>query len=119
MGVYETKACGECADAVHQASPEITVHPVGQTRARRSKSDDRPRIQLIDPHLVCEEPEQRRLRVLEWINLRESISILRPSFPIKPDAQRDPTADERKRNEKHRLDHARNVEVNRFAREIT
>jgi hypothetical protein len=59
------------------------------------------------------------LRVLEWINFSGSISILRPSFPIKPDTQRDPTANKQERNEKHGLDHVCNVEINRFTREIT
>src|SRR4029453_2143092 len=81
--------------------------------------DDLPRIQLIDPHLVCEKAEQRRLRVLEWINLRGSISILRARFAIEPEAQCDPSANEDERNEKHGLDQVRHVEANRFTHEIT
>src|SRR5207247_4608608 len=108
----------DCGEAAHQTIPEITIHPVGQTRARPCKSDDRPRIQLIDPHLSCEEPEQRRLRVLEWINFRGSISILRPSFAIEPDTQRDPNANEQERNEKHGLDQVGKFEMNRISREI-
>src|SRR6478609_7510627 len=88
IGCKYSKELPECAKAAHQTIPEITIHPVGQTCAGPCESDDRPRIQLIDPHLVCEEPKQCRLRVLEWINFSGSISILRASFAIKPDAQR-------------------------------
>src|SRR5437764_14501055 len=108
-GCKRSKQLANCAEAAYQTIPEITIHPVGETRGCPCKSDDRPRIQLIDPHLVCAEPEQRRLRVLEWINFSGSISIARPSFAIEPDTQRDPPADECDRNEKHRLDKVCNV----------
>src|SRR5438034_11406946 len=72
IGCKYSKELADCAEAAHQTIPEITIHPVGQTRAGPCESDDRPRIQLIDPHLVCEEPEQRRLRVLEWVNFSRS-----------------------------------------------
>src|SRR5207247_3878389 len=94
IGCNYSKELADCAEAAHQAIPEITIHPVGETRAGPCKSDDRPRVQLIDPHLVCEEPEQRRLHVLEWINFGGSISILHPSFAISPDTQRYPTAEQ-------------------------
>src|SRR5258708_5488307 len=119
IGCKYSNELADCTEAAHQTIPEITIPPVGQTRAGPCKSDDRPRIQLIDPHLVCEELEQRRLRVLEWINFSGSVAILRASFAIEPNAQRDPTADEQERNEKHRLDHVCNAEGNRFTREIT
>src|SRR5262249_3634369 len=94
IGCKYSKELADCAEAAHQTIPKITIHPVGQTRAGPRECDDRLRIQLIDPHLVCQEPEQHRLRILEWINFRGSISILRASISIKPDAQRDPTANE-------------------------
>src|SRR6476469_3750666 len=119
IGCKYSKELADCGEAAHQTIPKITIHPVGQTRAGPCESDDRSRIQLIDPHLVCEEPEQRRLRVFEGINVRGSISILRPSFSIEPNAQADPGANEDERNEKHGLDQVCNVEVNRFSRQIT
>src|SRR5262249_50873791 len=113
-----SKQLADRAEAAHQTVPKITIHPVGQTRARPGESDNRSRVQLIDPHLVCEESEQCGLCVLKWINFCSSISILLASFAIKPNAERDPTANEHERNEKHWLNEVRNVEVNRFTREI-
>src|SRR5260370_32488946 len=119
IGCKYSKELADCAEAAYQTIPEIAIHPVGQTRAGPSERDDRPRIQLIDPHLVCEEPEQRRLRVLEWINFSGSLAILRASFAIEPDAQRDPTADEQERNENHRLDPVLLANLTRFTHNLT
>src|SRR5262249_56202676 len=86
-GCKYSKELADCAEAAHQTIPEITIHPVGQTRARPAESDDRPPIQLINPHLIREEPEQRRLPVLAWINFSGTISILPPTFPLHPHPQ--------------------------------
>src|SRR5439155_11745701 len=114
-----SKNLTDYAEAAHQTIPEITVHPVGELRARPSEGDDRARIQLIDVHLVCEQPKQRRLRIFERINFRGSISIPSTSFSIKPNTQRHTSADKYEGNEKHRLNQARELEVNGFACEIT
>src|SRR5262249_14185946 len=86
IGCKYSTELADCAEAAHQTIPEITTHPVGQTRAGPGERDDRPRIQLIDPHLVCEELEQGRLRIFEWIDFSGSFAILRASFAIEPDA---------------------------------
>src|SRR4051794_26547085 len=103
-GCKHSKHLANRAEAAHQTVPEIAIHPVGKARARPRKSDDRPRIQFLDPHFVCEEPKQPRLGVLEWINFSGSISTARARLSIKQDAHRGSTSYQEERNEKHGLD---------------
>src|SRR4051794_8458674 len=57
----------DCADGPHEPIPDETIHEVGQPRETTTGGYDRVRIDLIDPHLVLQKSEQRRLRVLERI----------------------------------------------------
>src|SRR5262249_9035095 len=55
---------------------------------------------------------------VKWVSCGGTISIKQARFAIKPNAERDPTANEHERNEKHWLNEVRNVEVSRFTLKI-
>ena len=68
--------------------PEMTVHPIGQTRAHPTERDDRASIKFVDPHFIFEKPEQLGLREFERINVGGTLSILRTGFAIHPNTER-------------------------------
>src|SRR4051812_30612998 len=57
----------DCANGPHQAIPNKAIHEVGQPRETTTAGYDGVRIELVDPHLVLQELEQHRLRVLQRI----------------------------------------------------
>ena len=104
------------AESKHQTIPEITVHPIGQTRAHPTKGDYRASIKLVDPHFIFEEPKQLGLRELERINVGRTLSILRTGFAIHPDTKRNARPYKDQRKKECRLNQARELEVCRFVR---
>src|SRR5439155_12575832 len=93
----DSKKLADGAEAAHQAIPKIAIHPVGQTRAHPTARDDCVSIKFVDPHFVCEESKQCRLRILEWVNFSWAISILHTGFAIHPQTDADTRTDEDER----------------------
>ena len=98
------------ADSAHQAIPEMTVHPIGQTRAHPTERDDRASIKFVDPHFIFEESKQLGLREFERIDVGGTLSILHASFAIHPDAERNARPHKDQRKKKRRLNQARKLE---------
>ena len=88
------------ADSAHQAIPEMTIHPIRQTRAHPTERDDCASIKFVDPHFIFEESKQLGLREFERINIGGTLAILRAGFAIHPDTERNarPHKDQRKKD---------------------
>src|SRR2546421_2380 len=102
------------AESAHQTIPEMTVHPIGQTRAHPTERDDRAGIKLVDPHFIFEKPEQLGLREFERISVGGTLSILRAGFAVHPDTERNAGPHKNQRKKEGRLNQARELEVCRF-----
>src|SRR6266567_5333144 len=89
----------DSAKSAHESVPDISVHPIGETRRHGAERDHGAFINLVEPHFVFEKAEQRRLRLLERIGLA--------GLAIHQNAEPDANDDERERNEKHRLNKER------------
>jgi hypothetical protein len=105
-GREDSEQLTDRAESAHQAIPEMTIHPIGQTRAHPAERDDRASIKFVDPHFIFEESKQLGLRKFERIDVGGTLSILHASFAIHPAAQSEAHAHENQRKKKRRLNQA-------------
>src|SRR4051812_480379 len=58
-------------NGAHEPVPDKAIHEVREPRERTAEGNDAVSVEFIDPHLVLQEPEQRRLRMLDRIPLAD------------------------------------------------
>ncbi len=104
ISAENSKELPESGESSHETVPEMTIHPVGDTRGHSAPRDDGPVVNFVQPHFVFEKVKQCGLRVIERIRLWGTMSIFLAGFAIHDKAESDADSDERERNEQHRLD---------------